>query len=136
MGRILAVDPGARRVGLAVTDPLQLIASPWLSIEFTDRRKLVERLLELIRQQEAELVVVGLPIREDGSEGKGCRWARRLARLLARSGVRVELWDERYSSREAEEALRRMGLNRKKALARIDPVAAAVILQDYLSSRR
>jgi putative Holliday junction resolvase len=134
MGRILAVDTGTRRVGLALTDPLRLIASPLRSIEYSGEDRLVEGLLALIREQGVERVVVGLPIREDGSEGQGCQRARSLARRLEGRGVQIVLWDERYSSREAENALREMGLNRKRSIGRIDPVAAAIILEDYLRS--
>jgi putative Holliday junction resolvase len=134
MGRILAVDPGTRRVGLAMTDPLQLIASPLRSIEFASEGKLVKDLLVLIRAREVERVVVGLPIREDGTEGEGCLRARSLAGRLREAGVQVTLWDERYSSREAESSLREMGLNRKQSIGRIDQIAAAIILEDYLRS--
>jgi putative Holliday junction resolvase len=134
MGRILAVDPGTRRVGLALTDPLQLIASPLRSIRFASEGKLVKDLLALIRAREVERVVVGLPIREDGTEGEGCLRARSLAGRLREAGVQVTLWDERYSSREAESSLREMGLSRKQSIGRIDQVAAAIILEDYLRS--
>ncbi len=136
MGRILAVDTGTRRVGLAMTDPLQLIASPLRSIRFNGTDKLVADLLDLIRAREVELVVVGLPIREDGTEGEGCLRARGLADRLGEAGVQVKLWDERYSSREAESSLREMGLKRKQSIGRIDQIAAAIILEDYLRSPR
>jgi putative Holliday junction resolvase len=134
MGRILAVDPGTRRVGLAMTDPLKLIASPLHSISFSSEDRLVKDLLALIRAQGVERVVVGLPIREDGSEGEGCQRARSLAGRLQGNGIQVTLWDERYSSREAENTLREMGLNRKQSIGRIDQIAAAIILEDYLRS--
>jgi putative Holliday junction resolvase len=134
MGRILAVDPGTRRVGLALTDRLQLIASPLRSIEFTSEGKLVKDLLSLARAREVERVVIGLPIREDGTEGEGCQRARSLAARLREAGIQVTLWDERYSSREAENSLREMGFNRKQSIGRIDQVAAAIILEDYLRS--
>jgi len=136
MGRILAVDTGTRRVGLAMTDPLKLIASPLRSISFNGTDKLVTDLLALIRAREVELVVVGLPIREDGTEGEGCLRARSLADRLREAGVQVTLWDERYSSREAESSLREMGLKRKQSIGKIDQIAAAIILEDYLRSPR
>ncbi len=136
MGRILAVDPGTRRVGLAITDPLQLIASPLRSISFSSADRLVKDLLALIEAREVEQVVVGLPIREDRTEGEGCQQARSLAGRLREAGVQVTLWDERYSSREAENKLREMGFNRKQSIGRIDQVAAAIILEDYLRSAR
>jgi putative Holliday junction resolvase len=134
VGRILAVDTGTQRVGLAMTDPLQLIASPMHSIGFISEDRLVKDLLALIHAQGVERVVVGLPIREDGSEGEGCQRARSLAGRLREKGIQVTLWDERYSSREAENTLREMGLNRKQSIGRIDQIAAAIILEDYLRS--
>ena len=134
MGRILAVDLGTRRVGLAITDPLQLIASPLANLTFSGEDRLVRDLLALTSAKAVEHVVVGLPIREDGSEGEGCRQARHLARRLESAGLEVSLWDERYTSREAQSALREMGYDRRRSLARIDPVAAAIILEDFLRS--
>jgi putative Holliday junction resolvase len=117
-----------------MTDPLQLIASPMHSIGFISEDRLVKDLLALIHAQGVERVVVGLPIREDGSEGEGCQRARSLAGRLQEKGIQVTLWDERYSSREAENTLREMGLNRKQSIGRIDQIAAAIILEDYLRS--
>jgi putative Holliday junction resolvase len=117
-----------------MTDPLQLIASPMHSIGFISEDRLVKDLLALIHAQGVERVVVGLPIREDGSEGEGCQRARSLAGRLREKGIQVTLWDERYSSREAENTLREMGLNRKQSIGRIDQIAAAIILEDYLRS--
>jgi putative Holliday junction resolvase len=134
LGRILAVDLGTRRVGLAITDPLQLIASPLANLTFSGEDRLVQDLLALASAKAVERVVVGLPLREDGSEGEGCRQARQLARRLESAGLEVSLWDERYSSREAQSALREMGYDRRRSLARIDPVAAAIILEDFLRS--
>ena len=132
MGRILAVDLGTRRVGLALTDPLRLIASPLRSLDFQGEGPLVQELLRLAAEQGVERVVVGLPLREDGAETEGCRRARKLARRLQSGGLAAVLWDERYSSREAQAALREMGIRARAG--RIDPVAAALILEDYLRS--
>jgi putative Holliday junction resolvase len=145
LGRFLAIDLGTRRVGLAITDPLRLIASPLRWLPFTGWGALVRELLRLAAEQGVERAVVGLPLAEDGTETPGCRQARRLARRLQAGGLAAVLWDERYSSREAEEALRRMGVKgrggargdarlRQLRRGRVDPVAAAVILEDYLRS--
>lgn len=134
MGRILAVDLGTRRVGLAITDPLQMIASPLKSISFQSEKRLIAELLAILADKGVERVVIGLPIREDGSEGEGCLRSRNLARKLQARGITAVLWDERYSSREAENTLRALGLRRKQAVAKIDPLAAAIILEDYLAA--
>jgi len=132
LGRILAVDLGTRRVGLAITDPLRMIASPLRYLPFAGEGPLAQELLRLAAEQDVERAVVGLPLAEDGAETPGCQRARSLARRLQAGGLAAVLWDERYSSREAEEALRQMGVKRRGG--RVDPVAAAIILQDYLRS--
>ena len=134
MGRILAVDLGSRRVGLAVTDPLRMLASPLSYIPFTGEQALARELLRLAAEKDIERVVVGLPLREDGSESEGCRLARRLARRLQEGGLSAALWDERYSSLQARAALREMGVRSRGARGRVDPLAAAFILREYLAS--
>jgi putative Holliday junction resolvase len=135
VGRILAVDLGSRRVGLAITDPLHLIASPFRTLAYRGDRRLLADLLGTIREQEVEEVVIGLPLREDGSDSPGCEHSRRLAGQLRERGVRAVLWDERYTSRMAEESLREMGLSRRRAPERVDRLAASHLLQDYLRSK-
>jgi putative Holliday junction resolvase len=132
LGRILAVDLGTRRVGLAITDPLRMIASPLRWLPFAGEGALAGQLLRLCAELGVDRAVVGLPLHEDGAESPGCAPARRLARRLQDGGLETVLWDERYSSLEAEEALREMGVKRRGG--RVDPVAAAVILRDYLRS--
>ena len=134
MGRILAVDLGTKRVGLAVTDPLKIVASPLQTIPYRSRGQLADALLALARVQEVETVVIGLPIAMDGREGEGCRRSQNLARELEQRGIRTVLWDERRSTRRAEQALREMGTSRKRAPRRLDGIAAALILRDYLES--
>jgi putative Holliday junction resolvase len=134
MGRILAVDLGSRRVGLAITDPLRMLASPLGQISYRGEGPLVCDLLSLAAEKEVERVVVGLPLRSDGSEAEGCRRARRLARRLQESGLEALLWDESYSSREARSALREMGVSGRSSSGRVDRLAAALILRDYLAS--
>ena len=131
-GRILGVDLGARRVGLALTDPLHLISSPFTTIPMSAEDALAERLCEICREHDVHTVVIGLPLSADGSEGPGCARARRLAGMLASSGVRAELQDESWSSRDAEKILRDVGKTRRTAKEKIDAVAASLILRDFL----
>jgi putative Holliday junction resolvase len=132
MGRILAVDLGTKRVGLAVTDPLQIVVSPLETIPYRSRQQLVERLTRLVCDRDVETVVIGLPLGTDGREGEGCRRSRNVARDLEAGGIRTVLWDERLSTRRAEEILRAAGTSRKHVPRRLDRVAAAVILREYL----
>ncbi|MCX7031413.1 MAG: Holliday junction resolvase RuvX [Spirochaetes bacterium] len=136
MGRVLGVDLGERRVGLALTDPGRTFASPLDTIPFVSERKIAERLADLCRQHDADLVVVGLPVRDDGAERENCARARRIVDRLVSLGVRAESWDESWSSRDAAEALREAGGRRASVRRRIDPVAAALVLRDWMEHRR
>jgi len=134
-GRVLAIDPGERRVGLAVSDPLGITAQ---GLATFDRRsgELLDHVEKLAREYEVERIVVGNPVSMSGREGEGSRRARALAdELHARLAVPVELWDERLSSAEAHRVLAGSGAGK----GAVDRVAATIILQGYLdahSSRR
>jgi putative Holliday junction resolvase len=131
-GRALGVDLGSRRVGLALTDRRRIICSPHSTIPMTSEPSLVSTLRALCEQSGVTLVVVGLPVSADGSEGPGCARARRVAAALEGSGLIVRLQDERWSSRDAEEILRRTGKTRRTSKEKVDAIAASLILSDYL----
>jgi putative Holliday junction resolvase len=135
---VLGVDAGERRVGLALSDELRLLASP---VTVLDRRAGLSAVLETIAtlatREQVTQVVVGLPLNADGSSGPQARRAEHFAQLVERvTRLPVELWDERLSTQEAEAVVRAQGRNARRARSRgqIDAVAAAVILQDYLDS--
>ncbi|MDQ6748869.1 MAG: Holliday junction resolvase RuvX [Candidatus Dormibacteraeota bacterium] len=137
--RILAVDPGTVRVGLALSDEGESLATPLSTLR--PGLRLGARVVDAAREAGAELVVVGLPRRLDGSEGPEAEEARRLAATIAAEGLEAELWDERFTSVMAAAALRasRPRRGRKAAAARredTDRVAATVLLQSFLDSRR
>ena len=134
MGRVLAVDTGTRRVGLAVTDPLGMICSPLATIPFVSESALAAHILELCRTMDATLVVIGLPVSADGSEGEGCARARRIRERILAAGTACELWDESWTSREAADALRAAGTKGRAARRRLDGVAASLILRDYIDN--
>jgi putative Holliday junction resolvase len=136
MSRILAVDLGSKRVGLALTDPLKMIASPFKTLHYRSEKQLVADLLAVVEANAVETVVIGLPLHEDSTESEGSTRSRSFAAKLNRNGIDTVLWDERYTSRDAEESLRRCGLDRRRALAKIDSIAASYILEDYLSEIR
>jgi putative holliday junction resolvase len=136
MARVLGVDPGTRRIGIAVSDPTGTVARPltWISAE--PQATLVERLAQLAREQEAEELAVGLPWRMDGSQGPEAHAARQLALALRRAtGLPVALVDERLTSIAAERALIAAGERRERRRKLSDQVAAALILQGHLDSR-
>ena len=132
-GRALALDLGAKRVGVAVSDELGLTARPLPSIGRTSWKRLVLAVRELCEQFDVRRVVVGMPLRLDGGEGEAAQEARRAARNLGLTlGLPVVLQDERLTSLDAEAGLRGAGAGREEVKARVDSEAAAIILRDYL----
>ncbi len=132
-GRVLGVDLGERRVGLALSDPSRSISSPLKTISMISEARLAETLLALCAEKGAGLVVIGLPVSADGSEGPGCARARRVQQRLMSAGMTAVLQDEGWTSREAEDALRAEGGRRRGSRDRIDAMAASLILRAYLS---
>jgi putative Holliday junction resolvase len=139
-GRVLGIDAGERRVGVAMSDELRLLASP---VAVLDRRNglapVLDELASLVRREHVTQLAVGLPLNADGSEGAQAKRARNFARVAERVlGLPVVLCDERLSTRDAEAILRAQGRNMRRAREKgeIDAVAAAVILQQYLDRQR
>ncbi len=139
-GRILGLDYGAKTVGVAVTDGLGLTA---VSLETIKRehenhlRSTYRRLAELISQYAVKQVVVGLPLNMDGSEGERARLTREFAKELERrTGAGIIFQDERLTTVEASEILSLTGKRTDDPKERIDAVAAAIILTDFLDRKR
>jgi putative holliday junction resolvase len=134
--RVLAVDPGSKRVGLAVSDPTETIAQPLTTVPAEPADTLADRLAEVARKQDAGRIVVGLPRRLDGSLGPESKSARKLAAALrSASKLPVELVDERLTTAAAERSLLAVGMRRERRRANIDRVAAALLLQSHLDSK-
>lgn len=145
---ILGLDPGERRIGVATTDPLGLTAQPLAVIERGSLEDDLARIEAIVKQRRADRIVLGLPLNMDGTVGPQAKRVRRFAARLKRAlGLEIILWDERLTTVEAEtvgqelvypEQSRRAPAprEREKRRRRTDAVAAAVILQDYLESRR
>jgi putative Holliday junction resolvase len=134
-GRVLALDVGTKRIGLAVSDETRTIATPLRALSRPPQgyRKTLEDLRAVMRETGASELVVGLPLRLDGEWGEQARGAAAFADLLrTRLGVPVALQDERLTSFEAEEALAEGGLNRAERRKHVDAVAASLILRGYL----
>lgn len=138
--RILALDYGTRRVGLALSDPTGTLAAPLTTLtRRVGKRAPIAGILRLASDHAAEAFVVGLPLDGDGGENEWSTEVRTFGRQLeVRSGLPVHFVDERYSSVEAEARIRSIGLGRraKEDKARIDAGAAAIFLQDWLDSCR
>lgn len=135
--RALGIDPGSKRIGLAVSDRSGTIASP-LTVLHRSRSKQhdLEELARIAREEEADVIVVGLPLNMDGSHGPAARAAvaeaRRLATLV---DVPVELHDERLTTVTAERDMKAAGLDAVQRRQVVDKIAAAIMLQSWLDAR-
>ncbi|GBD15917.1 Putative pre-16S rRNA nuclease [bacterium HR26] len=133
--RYLGLDIGGRRIGVAVSDELGLIASPLESLDLSKRG--IERLLALVEQYDPQAIVIGLPTGLSGREGQQAAEVREFAeQLRARLDRPIIFWDERLTTAIAERALIESGTRRARRKELVDAVAAAVILQSFLDSRR
>lgn len=132
-GRIIALDIGTKRVGLAVCDELRVTVHPVRTIERKSWKKLLSQVKQIVAEYDAAALVLGLPYNFDGSESQMSADARRLARNFSLSlDIPVFLQDERVSSYEAKARLWQRGLSEKEAEKEKDTEAAAIILEDFL----
>ena len=133
--RILGLDFGNRRIGLALSDELGVTAQGLPTLRRKNRTEDLDFLSELIDSRQVTRIVVGHPLNMNGSEGARARQAAQFGRTLAkRCGVEVTLWDERLTSRQAERVLRSSGVGLRKRQGAVDKLAAVLILQSYLDS--
>ncbi len=132
MSRLLCLDVGDKRIGIAVSDPMGMFASPHSVLERVGWGPDVRSIRRIFDETGAEKVICGLPRNMDGSEGFQAEKVRQFARQIENAGMEVEFTDERLSTVEAEHALLEGGLHRGERKTRVDKVAAAVILQRYL----
>jgi len=136
-GRILALDLGRRRIGLALSDELGLTAQGLETLERTNIRADLARLAELAAKNNVTSIVIGNPIHMSGEEGRQSGFAHDFgARLQAATGLPVEFWDERLTTVEAQRVLRQSGISIDKRASAVDRLAAVILLESYLDSRR
>ncbi|MBT8165386.1 MAG: Holliday junction resolvase RuvX [Acidimicrobiia bacterium] len=134
MGRLLGLDYGTRRVGVAICDSSRLIASPYAVLEAVD---VLAGLDEILSAEDIEGIVVGLPVSLSGQEGQVARAARSFAETVgSHTGLPVELVDERFTTKVAEDVLIQGGVRRSKRRDIRDKMAATVMLQGHLDSLR
>ena len=135
--RIMAIDYGDARTGLAVCDKSELLASPAGVISEWNREKLLDRLAEAAKEQQAELIVLGYPRNMDGSAGERAQKCEQLAcELRERTGLEVVLWDERRTTVAAHDILNVTDVRGKRRKQVVDAVAAVLILEGYMAYRR
>ena len=133
--RIFAIDHGSKRIGIAVSDELKMIAQPLEYIFAEPSTDLLARLKELIRDKEVELILVGMPRNMDGSYGPAAQKVQEFVAMLESAlTVPIKLWDERLTSAQANRLLIQGNVRRDKRKEKVDKMAAAILLQSYLDS--
>ncbi len=135
MARILSIDYGGKRTGLAVTDPLQIIAT---GLETIESRELIPWLKNYIAQQEVELIIIGLPKNWDESDTHGTPLVKTAIKKIKKEfpAMPLKTVDERYTSKMAKDAMIEMGMKKKdrRDKKNVDLIAATIMLQEYLQS--
>lgn len=135
--RILAVDYGDARTGIAVCDRSEFLASPLTVINEYNPEKCAAKVAELAKKEQAELIIVGLPRNMDGSEGGRAEKCTEFGRLVSElSGIEHKMWDERRTTITAHGYLNETNVRGKKRKAVVDAVAAVIILESYLAYRK
>jgi len=133
--RILALDHGTKRIGVAVSDELKIIAQPVEFIPAEPFAAFLARLKELLRDKEVELILVGMPRNMNGSYGPAALQVEEfVATLRGAVSVPIKTWDERLTSAQANRYLLEGNVRRDKAKQQVDQTAAAILLQSYLDS--
>jgi putative Holliday junction resolvase len=133
--RVLALDLGKKRIGLAISDGLGLMAHGLETLERTRMREDLDRLAKLAAEREVQLFLVGNPVHMSGAASKGSERAHEFGRrLAARTGIPVSYWDERLTSVAAAEILAGKGVRAEKQKGAVDRVAAILLLESYLES--
>ncbi|HEY2714521.1 MAG TPA: Holliday junction resolvase RuvX [Chthoniobacterales bacterium] len=135
MKRIMGIDYGSARIGVALSDELQLLAHPAETVPATNHVTALERIVALAKEKNVERIVIGLPRHMNGSLGASANQVRRFAESLrALVDFKIETWDERLSTVAAQRSLHAAGKSSRKTRAIIDQVAAQILLQSYLDS--
>ena len=133
--RILAVDYGERRIGVAVSDELEITAQGLKTIEVKNESEILSRIALIAKDKRAERVVVGLPLNMDGTESEKSKKVREFGEMLAEeTSLQVVFWDERMTSMQAKRVMREMNKKTYKNKPVVDRISATLILQNYLKT--
>jgi putative Holliday junction resolvase len=134
-GRILALDLGKKRIGLALSDPLGITAQGLPTLQRTNIRGDMAALAQLVTEREVTLLLMGNPLHMSGDAGRQAAYVHEFAeRLAAHTGVRLKYWDERLTTVEAHRVLRSSGIGIEKRAQAIDKLSAVILLESYLDS--
>lgn len=133
--RILAVDPGEKHIGIAISDPTGTIAQPLIVLTHVSRSADAATIANIARENQVEHILVGSSVDEDGYPTQQSKHAQRLAEAIhLQSNLPVQLWDESFSTQEARLARIAMATTRRKRRGHLDDLAATVLLQSYLEA--
>ena len=133
--RILALDVGKRRIGVAISDALGLTAQGLETLERTNSREDYSALARVAAERRVSMFLIGNPVNMSGREGRQTEWVRRFAEALStRTGLPVKMWDERLTTVEAERVLRSSGVSIRKRARAVDRLSAVLLLQNYLDA--
>ncbi|NHZ87054.1 MAG: Holliday junction resolvase RuvX [Planctomycetia bacterium] len=132
VGRLLGVDHGDRRIGLALSDPIPMIATPLKTLTVVDAQEAIEAILAIVKEYAVVLVIVGLPIGMKGQDTAQTKHVKKFADDLKDNGINVALQDERLTSVSAKRSIMQQQKNTNKNKGLIDRTAAAILLQQYI----
>jgi putative holliday junction resolvase len=134
--RVLALDLGKKRIGMALSDELGLTAQGLETLQRTNIREDLARISQLAVEKSVSLILMGNPLHMSGREGRQAEYARNFGeRLRSASGIPVEFWDERLTTVAAQRVLRESGISIEKRAKAVDRLAAVILLESYLDSR-
>ena len=135
--RVLALDLGKKRIGLALSDELGITAQGLETMVRTNIREDLARISQLVAEKNVSLILIGNPVHMSGREGRQTEFARDFGqRLGATTGIAVEFWDERLTTVAAQRVLRESGISIQKRAQAVDRLAAVILLESYLDSRQ
>ncbi len=132
VGRLLGVDHGDRRIGLALSDPMPMIASPLKTILVNSNQDAINAILDIVKEYDIVLVVIGLPIGMKGNETAQTKHVQKFADDLVENGIKVAMQDERLTSVSAKKSIIEQNKKPSKEKGLVDQIAAAIILQQYI----
>ena len=135
MGRVLAIDYGDQRIGLALSDPLKIIASPYKTIVNKDNDYSIDVILEVIIDEDVELTIVGLPLSMSGEDTDQTKKVKLFSDKLYSKNINIKFIDERWSSKAAKRSMKDQGIKTGHNKSLVDQTAAAIFLQQYLDQK-
>jgi putative Holliday junction resolvase len=135
--RLMAIDPGSKHIGIALSDPSRTIARPYCIIQHTSRENDAKKIIQVAQQNKAVKIIMGLSMDEDGNPSPAGRNAKRLAvEISKQSAIPIDYWDEDFTTNLAHDTLLQAGSSKKRRRGHQDDLAAAILLQAYIENMK